>query len=503
MSRALTVDRHDSGLPLAAKSVGVQVLLVGLLAALLALVALGPMPPLTIIMAVGALVGLVAGVWGLNKAIKNPLIPFFGLFGMNILVYIIPKADYLAAGLGLVCGLVYLVRNFEAVRKNPMAFSMLIFVLINVVYFFCYSTDFVVGNIILQNGNVFSGETNKVAAKNIVLYSSICPLISMLTVMNVAQNKKAFKQLQHFFKNYYPYMALMGSLLSLWGVATKAGAMEYGETFALPLLFLFNTCLGTFYKAHITPLHQKLGVLTQALLVVSIFLHANKTTLLGVTLVLTLFVWGLKRTEATWSLRQLITRFTQKPLLVINTMVVMVLIIVVAYAMGFGTVVNERINYFVNGLTNQGTLNVRTSNWSYFFRDWQDKLGAQNILFGFGQAVSRPTIFFISATRHHVYNNNVLVQTLHNAYLEYVYDFGLMALFYYFPTWYMVFKNSLNFLQDKEKRNKILSLSLLASVGFICFYSTMDGIKIQVALFYYIMLFLYLNLSKKDLTYVK
>jgi len=146
-------------------------------------------------------------------------------------------------------------------------------------------------------------------------------------------------------------------------------------------------------------------------------------------------------------------------------------------------VIQEKLEYIYNGLTKGNTLNVRTSNWSYFFTDWKDKQSIINMIFGFGEGLSRETIFFISASRHSFPNNNNLVQTLHNAYLEYAYDFGLMATFYYLPTWLLLKKHVPAFLKHGYATCRLLSLNLILTIMLVSFYGFMDGIRIQVAIF--------------------
>jgi hypothetical protein len=464
-------------------------LLLGLLASTLAFVAFGPVQPTTVLFGVGGLIALIIGFASFNKAVQNPLIPFFALLCMNILVYIIPKADFMAAGFGLITSIVYIARNFNTVVKNPMSLSFFIFFLINLFYWFFYSTDFVVGKIILANGNFFNKESNNELAKSIVLYASLCPLIACCTVMNAFNAKK--EALLSLLKKYYPYCAILFSGLTLIFSVVNVKLDIAGQTLILPLVFIFNIYYWLTIKDEHTPVNESVYWLSQVALLFGIFLKANKTTLLGVILILSLYLLGLKVVYKSLGIQQRLRQFFANPTLVVILILGLLIVGALGVAMGVTELITSKVDYFVNGLSKGSTLDVRTSNWSYFFANWQDKLDITNIVFGFGEAVSRKTIFYISATRHSFPHNNFLVQTLHNAYLEYAFDFGLMAIFYYLPTWLLLKKHIPQFFMQTLPWLRVSSLSVVLTIIFISFYATMDGIRIQVAIFYYLLLFFY------------
>jgi hypothetical protein len=467
----------------------VTILLFVTLSGLLCSVAMGLLNPVKVLTLIATATGLGIALWGLWYAVSNPWLPFFAFLSMNLLVYIVPKADYLVAALGLVTGLVYVLKDFRNLLQKPMWLSFFIFSLIGFIYWMTYSTDFVVSKIVLQNGNIFKADTNNEMAKTIVLLATLSPLVSISVVINAVKNSRPI--LLTILRKYYAYFAVIYSCITFVFSASSTKLDIAGRGLILPLVFLFNTYFWLNIRDKSTRCPEMLYWVVQLCLLLSVFLEANKTTFLGLLLGSAIYIYGIKMIYGFSEIGKLLSRlFNNKPITTV-LIISLLLLFVLAYCFGFFDLLASKMDYFYKGLSKQSTLNVRTSNWSYFFTDWQDKLNIKNIIFGFGAAVSRETIFYISAMRHSFPNNNNLVQTLHNSYLEFVYDFGLMAVFYYFPTWYLLQKHVKRFFLSNQSQLQQSSLSIIVTIVFVGFYALMDGVKIQVSIFYYFLLILY------------
>ncbi|MBY0402575.1 MAG: hypothetical protein K2X66_01650, partial [Cyanobacteria bacterium] len=155
------------------------------------------------------------------------------------------------------------------------------------------------------------------------------------------------------------------------------------------------------------------------------------------------------------------------------------------YAVDFFTLVADKISYYEKGFSSLSTLQVRTGNWFYFIHEWADTLNIQKFLFGFGAGEARKTIFYISAMRNSVNENN-LVQTVHNNYMDSAYDFGLCTLLYHLPALLINIQNIKTIIDPNAPRSlKIFSLMSLTFIMYISIYAMMDGVRVQVSIVYY------------------
>lgn len=118
-----------------------------------------------------------------------------------------------------------------------------------------------------------------------------------------------------------------------------------------------------------------------------------------------------------------------------------------------------------NRFSDNDTLDVRATNWMYYVRHWMDNLNLFTAIFGFGTDSSRETSFFLSSMQP---EEGYTQPHIHNIYLEYFYNWGLVALFYFLPLLLIVYKNVQNVL--KKTANSMLKLFSAVSTACILFY---------------------------------
>lgn len=161
--------------------------------------------------------------------------------------------------------------------------------------------------------------------------------------------------------------------------------------------------------------------------------------------------------------------------------------IIAVTQLGIIDLVMDKVDYFVSGFSNAGTLRIRTGNWFYFFQEWQSNANVFNTLFGHGLASSRETIFFVSAMRRA--GERTLVQTLHNSYLEYLYDYGVMSLLYFGLYGRVIWSavkdiwgrvRTLSETTFRSPTRRMLGAAQISLIIYIAIYGMLDGIRVQV-----------------------
>jgi hypothetical protein len=287
-----------------------------------------------------------------------------------------------------------------------------------------------------------------------------------------------------------PFLLTLFSLFAF----TKAGKTDMALYF--PMMFIqgyaFWRFSETFYPAaHLLGLKlttwNVLGLVLTALVIP---LSVNKTALVGVFISLLIFYLGSRKLNCPWPW-QAMGRFMQNglfpKLLVLGSVVFVGAFIAVV---GLGEQVTDKLDYFTEGFTKLfesseavdfSSSAIRKENLRLLFAEWNDTLNWVNVLFGYGLAKSRETIFYLSAMRVTGYAQ--LVQTVHNSYIEFVFDYGMVSLLY-FGSIIQLFFSHRRHLRDlkSDATSRLFSLTLIATVLYIAIYGSMDGIRVQMAI---------------------
>ncbi|MEM0951610.1 MAG: hypothetical protein AAGI66_05630, partial [Cyanobacteria bacterium P01_H01_bin.74] len=153
------------------------------------------------------------------------------------------------------------------------------------------------------------------------------------------------------------------------------------------------------------------------------------------------------------------------------------------FTLGLQETLGEKIDYYSNGFDNAlngtGTLAVRLDNWQLLFTEWGDNINLVNLLFGHGLASSREIMFYLSVQRGWSLGN--LVQTAHNSYIEFFYDYGFVSLFY-FVTYLVLIRNYWQALCNAKYGSipRYFALSGLSLILFLGVYGLTDGIRVPM-----------------------
>lgn len=159
-------------------------------------------------------------------------------------------------------------------------------------------------------------------------------------------------------------------------------------------------------------------------------------------------------------------------------------------------VITARLDYFIEGFKNKRSASIRIENLQYLYQDWRMTVDWWNVLFGYGLAKSRETIFFISAMRGG--QVGTLVQTVHNSYVEYLYDYGLMSLFYFGSYLLILFQAIKTWLAKAQQGDpdprQHFACGIFGVLAFIGIYGSMDGIRVPFLLQCFVFLSVLVNL---------
>ena len=126
--------------------------------------------------------------------------------------------------------------------------------------------------------------------------------------------------------------------------------------------------------------------------------------------------------------------------------------------------VSYLLYHFQERFSSSSTLEIRQSIWNLFLRDWQNTLDLKTAVFGYGVDSSRELTFYVSS----MLTGFAHVDQVHNFYLTMFYEYGLMALFYFGTSIYIVFTSIKNFLNPSA--NRYLKIFSSVSLAIIVFY---------------------------------
>jgi hypothetical protein len=450
-------------------------------------------------------------LYNFRQSWNFPRFPFLATFFIFMAVFIdsfsarnlgfSPKANQIFFLISVVFAGVYFFRDYRYyLSHNHIKFSV-IFFLITLAYFLFYSSTFDISRV--KYGYVLliaSGmEINSPPVKVIILTSSMGILVANILALapfKTAADKRSAENVMMDKLLLLTYSLLAISLVAVvLGILSKAAKFNYGMHCYLPLMLTVGYSLLYFVQKYHAEARffcfpfRLYHVLTVSLITSSIFLPLalNKTSLFSTFLIFTIFYWLTKGCGYGAFVRKILKIASEDLLLRIIIITSIIAIFILSAALGVFDLFADKVDYVISGLAKNSSMKVREGNWQYFLQYWWNSLNLQHIIAGYGIGASRETIFFISAMRDNAHERN-LVQTVHNSYVEYLYDYGLMSIFYF--GMYLVFlKNSLKYLFDKKDQDKlVLSSAQLALILFTGIYGLTDGIRVQMLIQLFVLL---------------
>ncbi|MEB3245371.1 MAG: O-antigen ligase family protein [Vampirovibrionales bacterium] len=465
-------------------------------------------------------VGLWVGTRLLGKSFSNPLVPFCGgflmyaLLGFDMLTLGIAKVSLkphmLGFGLILAFSLWYLLRDFKYFWTNTPFRLLFIFSAIAFAYYgLDHSTHFQLSDVSAgyPAGNMLS-DFGDADARQVVLLVAIglftaytCGLaLFNPTFYGVRPSPDAdgenLNEAPGFVQPLRDNIALLCKsypvLVLVFLLWIAANGFKSMLDLYLPLMLFLNYALwwyGTIYMpgATVLPvlrlsLHTWM-MLAMVITVLFMPLAVNKTALAGAFIAMGVFYWACRKQgyHMPWrGLGSFLNTGLLPKLMILGALVAAVLMI---QLLGFTEVILDKLDYYIKGFENasdgKGTLDVRLQNWHYLFENWGNEINLSNFIFGFGLGESRETIFYISAQRR--FNYGILVQTVHNSYIEFFYDYGLTSLFYFGGIFALVIAHFKNFnTLTVPGCSRLFSLMLISMVLYSAIYGLMDGIRVPM-----------------------
>lgn len=447
----------------------------------------------------------------LKKSWLSPLLPFLSVFFIFFTVFIDSfSARTFGAGLktnqtsfllSLLFAAIYFFRNLKFYMSYQQIWLSLSFFAITLLYFFVYASDFDISKVKYGYTLFITAglEINSPPVRNIILISTLSLFVANILALS------PFAEKGHIGKSMAPSSSepllripcslLSASLLLIIACFLSKGArFNYGMHYYLPLVMLTGFALlylvrryHSSTQAWIIPFRLK-TFLGMGLGIACLFLPLilNKTSMFGTCLSFLLFFW-LTKGYGYGDFLKIILKFISQGLLTKLLIVFLViLILIISASLGVFDLFSNKIDYVVSGITSNSSMKVREGNWQYFLQEWWQTLNLQHFLFGYGIGASRKAIFYISAMRNGIHDSN-LVQTLHNSYMEYLYDYGLMSLLY-FGMYIHFFKKAFQTFKDRIGQDIPLAAAQLSIILYTACYGLTDGIRVQMLIQIFVLL---------------
>ncbi len=384
-------------------------------------------------------------------------------------------------------------KHFKYLWSNFIVFRFIfIFFIINTFYAFFYHTDFrnstyidnwmynyyLKYSIMYGNFDIYRKFGNE-ETRFLIYLTGLFPLVSItlsLLVFKGIEIKekidfhiiKLLKYITFGFVLFYIFNILSILLEStqfhfIDGRLADGNRVYLGFEEACFLLFLggIKFFLNSSSKTKLSPFLNTVINLLLITFSTFIFLGIKKGTIISLLLGLVFLLLSFFKIDP-----QFRKKFKEK-LILFTTVPIFLLILL--YFTG-SNVFLEFINNIIERFSNTFTLNTRLLNLNLFSYYWVYELDFKKIIFGFGIDQSRELMFFISSMQP---NPDFFQSHPHNLYVEFFYNYGLMALTYFGAIWYAFFKNFKNiYSKNINKEVKIFSsisssIILLFSVYFL------------------------------------
>lgn len=442
-----------------------------------------------VLVAIGAVVGLFSTRNVLAKPVWRALALIAGFFWAAFFA----KISFAAFALVTVSAVWLFIHHASWLWQFKAFRTGLVFAVLSTIYYFGYASNFQVVSVQAGYQLEFAKTVNDLPAKFSVLIWGLSIAVGLVTGLGLfAPSKQEPNPTPaHWIQTWgmgitLTVFIMLSMMLSVFPLITKTPHLNV----YLPPILMFAQFLAGWVRSAtesgvslktprwITPvrLSQLLGIVV-ILLWLMFPLIANKTTLVAGIFILGLqaFISHKAGFGWHWGLPKLPTFTVSQQLLALVVSVVLGTMLI--FATGLNAAFEEKIDYFTKGFSNTGTLKIREENLYHLFEQWQVNANPVNILMGNGLARSREDIFYVSAQRRWQYG--ILVQTVHNLYVELFYDYGLMAL-WYFATWAFLCWSAVQSLRSNLTHPvaKHAATVVLCLAVYIAIYGSFDGIVV-------------------------
>jgi hypothetical protein len=434
------------------------------------------------------------------RIVSSPVIPYFS-FQLLIILFAIDNLlpgsfapHLLVVAVATLASGFYLLQDFGYFWKSRVFQCFLIFCAINLVFLFCYSSDFNLSAVSAGYPIDFLTETGDMGAKYIVFLSSFVTVLAVIIGLAVFRKLKTPEVIQerlYLLAKVFSVGCISLVVLLALGVF-RAVMPGQGTVLALVSFLVLSTLFwlnqSPFAKQETDWIFgmnpQKLILLSMPLAAIALLLSFNKTSLIGYGFSVFFFLLLNQIFVPSINFFATIHRLLKPLEAKLAAILIPTIAFALAWSMGVFNLISSKLDYFVNGFSSMSTMQIRVGNWQYFINDWLYSLKPTNFLFGHGLGQSRESVFFISAMRQNA--DRTLVQTVHDSYIEYFYDYGLLALIFYAATLIIIISSIRDLLSPKVNQTvKIFSIFSLTCILYIGIYALTDGVRIHVMMVYF------------------
>jgi len=459
------------------------------------------------------------GIYLIPKILINPFLNYIIIqlmFFWIVLDVFLKKTAHISAkphaaifGFAIVAGIIYFFKNFDYLWKFITFRFLFIFFVINIIYYFCYYSDF---NVNLVNLTAAGGFSEDQAAKTVIFLDSLAVFVSSIVSLSLLaklNNKIELDSIIYKTSKILCVCSVLSAFIYLFiGERSVPGVQIY-----LPIYFFL--ILG--FKYYIdnmekTDCEQRLSgeqsssempftvKLSNLITFSSIVLFGimikicNKSSLIAILAAIFLFVLINYKLNLKFYIPEFLKN---KKSGIIFSILLAGLLIFIAIKFNIPEIVQKKLEGTFNSLTGGGinSYYIRKSNWRLFGDYWINNLNTFNCLFGFGIGKSREIIYYITQSQ---YSSLYYVQTTHNHYMDMFFDYGAVALFYFTPLILIFYRNILNLISKNTHNNiKLISNTSCCLIIFYFIYHYSDGLRVPTAIIFFSSLMLLEGLKFK------
>jgi len=436
---------------------------------------------------------LFTGIYLASKILVNPFSNYIIIqlmFFWMVLDVFLKKTVNISAkphavifGFAILAGIIYFFKNFNFLWKFITFRFIFIFFVINIIYYFCYYSDF---NLNLINLTGINMTSENQTARTIIFLDSLAIFVSSIISLSLFTNINNKPELDKIISKISKILCYCFiSFALLFPLIGK----NYVPGTQIALSIYFFLILGFKYYVDniednnlITPKFRNLMTVTAIILFGITIIKSNKSSLFAILASTFLFVLINYRLKLKFHVSKLIEN---KKLGIIFAVLFVSLLFFIAVKFDIPKLIMQKLEAIFNSVTGGGITSyyIRKSNWKLFLNYWSNHLDMFNCLFGFGLGKSREIIYYLTRAQ---YSPTYLVQTTHNHYMDMFFDYGAVALFYFIPLILIFYRNTLNLTNPKIHNNiKLISNISNCLIIFYFIYHYADGLRVPTAIIFF------------------
>jgi len=445
------------------------------------------------------------GLYLIPKILINPFLNYIIIqlmFFWMVLDQFLKRTTHLSVkphavifGFAVLAGIIYFFKKFTFLWKFITFRFFFVFFVINIIYYFCYYSDFNLNLVSLTSANMSSENQS---AKTIIFLDSLAVFVSsvislslFLNVNNKTELDKIVCKISKILCYCFIFFVLLFPLISEDQIH---GTQIYLSVYFFLILGFKYYIDNIENNDFITPGFSNLMTFVAIILFGITIRGCNKSALVAVLIATFLFILINYRIKLKFYVFEFLKN---KKFGILFGILLVGLLIFIAAKFNILGIIQKKLEDTFNSVTGGGITSyyIRKSNWRLFCDYWINNLNTFNCLFGFGIGKSREIIYYITQAQ---YSPIYYVQTTHNHYMDMFFDYGAVALFYFIPYVLIFYRNTLNLLSKKTHNNvKLISNMSSCLIIFYFIYHYSDGLRVPTAIMFFSALMLLEGLKYK------